>query len=360
MIFPEYIPSVPFYPNKKYSVVLILAWPDTAIKNVTEWYGRIINKISGSKSYKYRYGHSAYCIIEPDGSIRYADFGRYMTSLGFGRARSAHTDPNLTIPIQAKIKVNNKGEKIISNIRDIVHYLASHPNETHGDGRLVFSYNNTISHKKIDEYIEHLQDQHEIPYSPFSKKTTNCARFTSSSISKASQDLWVRFKLSLPELGTPIPVGVCIAGKSTSSKVWEYNLEKRTMSDSSYSRFSASLEIIRNIFITNSEVDTNEIYTDNSSIKKTYPHAQEIIGIGAKAHYLLEDCESLAVYEFRVRRFSNGNRDPDYDIIVACPSNSFSIQNNFTIQHASQKRRTRVRQNETVKDLFFVREYKNN
>jgi hypothetical protein len=360
MLRPKSMPLIPFYQNEKYSIILILAWPDTSIKNVPKWYGRIVDKISGSQSCKYRYGHSAYCIIERDGSISYTDFGRYMTSPGFGRARSAHTDPELTIPIRAKVKVNNKGEKIISNISEIIHYLGSHPNETHGEGRLVFSYNNAVSHKKINKHIQYIQDQHEIPYSPFSKKTTNCARFAASSISKGTKDPLVRLKLWLPELGTPIPVGVCIGGKSSLSKVWEYNTETRIISNSSYSRVSAGLEIIRNIFTPNNEDDASEIYISDSSIKKIYPHAQEIIGIGAKAHYLLEDCEALAVHEFRVRRFSNGKKDPDYDIIVACPSNSFSIQNDFIIQHASHKKRTRVQQNETIKDLLFVREYKNN
>ena len=139
----------------------------------------MVDAISGSRSSAYLYGHSAYCIIERDGSINYTDFGRYMTSFGFGRVRSVSTDPEVTIPIKAKFAQNNKGEYSISNIKEIIHYLGSHPHKTHSEGRLVFSYNNAVSHKKIYEYFEHLQDQYEVRYSPFSRTTTTCARFTS-------------------------------------------------------------------------------------------------------------------------------------------------------------------------------------
>ena len=62
--------------------------------------------------------------------------------------RSKETDFELYIPISAKF---NKGS--LSNLEEILVWIESHPEKTHGTGRMIASINEEIDHKKsIDLY----------------------------------------------------------------------------------------------------------------------------------------------------------------------------------------------------------------
>jgi len=104
----------------KTGAFVALSWPDTRIRNASSWYD-VPMKVIGicKKDGYYHVGHAALLLIDyRNGDVRYFDFGRYHTPLGFGRVRDIQSDPELEINTKAIIE-----EGKIVNIEDILHEL---------------------------------------------------------------------------------------------------------------------------------------------------------------------------------------------------------------------------------------------
>ena len=109
-------------------IIIILAYPDTIVRPA--YWEKLSNfwpKIGVGGRHAIQAGHAALLLIQNNKSeINYYDFGRYITTYGYGRARSKETDPELEISILAKFK-NNK----LSNTEEILLYTERQTKKTH-------------------------------------------------------------------------------------------------------------------------------------------------------------------------------------------------------------------------------------
>lgn len=190
-------------------VILVLSYPDTVVRPA---YSEFSSKIwpffgVGGKD-AVQAGHAALLLINKNnGDVDYYDFGRYITSFGYGRVRSKLTDVELEVPVKAVFK-----NKKLVNINQLLLWLDQHPEKTHGEGRLVASINNSINYNKALAFVNSLINKKEIPYGAFVKNGSNCARFVTDTVINSCEQKRVRTKLKASNIFTPSPIGNAIKG----------------------------------------------------------------------------------------------------------------------------------------------------
>lgn len=83
-----------------------LAWPETYCKQPGACYDGLMNRFGIAKNNFYKVGHAAVLLVNKSRKkCFYFDFGRYHSTFGKGRVRSAETDHDLafnTKPIFSK------------------------------------------------------------------------------------------------------------------------------------------------------------------------------------------------------------------------------------------------------------------
>ncbi|MGY5351905.1 DUF6695 family protein [Wenyingzhuangia sp. IMCC45533] len=190
-------------------VIVVLSYPDTVVRPAyTEFSSKIWPFFGVGGKDAVQAGHAALLLINKQSrSVDYYDFGRYITSFGYGRVRSKDTDVELQIPLKAVFE-----EGKLQNIDELLLWLDAHPEKTHGEGRLVASVNYSINYHKALKYIDSLIQQKEIPYGAFVKRGSNCARFVTDTVINSCQEKSVRTKLKASNLFTPSPIGNAIKG----------------------------------------------------------------------------------------------------------------------------------------------------
>lgn len=154
-------------------IALPISWPDKTAFGDEKWMF-FLKRIGIVKNLHFKVGHAAILLIERStGSIRYYDFGRYLSPRGSGRARSAAFDPRLVISTKARI--SNQGD--IQNLREILEELSEKEEATHGGGRTFFSICTQVSFSKCAAYADKLVAGGPIPYGAFAKDNNSCSRF---------------------------------------------------------------------------------------------------------------------------------------------------------------------------------------
>ena len=83
------------------SAVLVLAWPEVTARG-EEGIIKLLRSIGVVKNVNMMVGHAAMIVAEGS-SLRYYDFGRYITPRRMGRIRSAETDPALTFALMSDV-----------------------------------------------------------------------------------------------------------------------------------------------------------------------------------------------------------------------------------------------------------------
>ncbi len=149
--------------SKNDAFILTLAYPDTIVRISDEKLVPYLKYINvGCENYV-RAGHAALVLIDiQTGHLEYFDFGRYICPQGYGRVRGKITDHELDFPLSAKIKDGD-----LTNLDDILIFLATHPNLTHGEGKLVASVCSAINYKTAKEFIMQLQHKDFVRYGAF-------------------------------------------------------------------------------------------------------------------------------------------------------------------------------------------------
>ncbi|WP_397446344.1 DUF6695 family protein [Polaribacter sp. R77954] len=211
--------------KKNDGIIIILSYPDTVVRPAyREFSSKFWPKIGIGSKHAIQAGHAALLLIRKnDSEIKYFDFGRYITSNGFGRTRSAVTDPELQVKINADFKHNE-----LINLEEILLWIEKHPEKTHGSGRLVAGTNNQINYSEALHFIENLIDLKELPYGAFIKKGTNCARFVTDVIIASTNHKKIKWHLKNSNLFTPSPIGNVIKG-STSEKIYKVQHQEVTL-----------------------------------------------------------------------------------------------------------------------------------
>lgn len=202
--------------------VVILSYPDTVVRPAySEFSSKVWPLFGVGTKHAVQAGHAALLLIEKkSGKVEYFDFGRYITSTGYGRVRSKDTDVELEVPIKAKV-ANDE----VSNLEALLLWLEAHPEKTHGEGRLVAGVNALVDYQKAKDYIAYLVEEKEIAYGAFVKKGSNCARFVTDTLVNSCVNRSVKAKLKTSNLFTPSPIGNVIKG-TTQDKIYEVFQQK--------------------------------------------------------------------------------------------------------------------------------------
>ncbi|PQJ78010.1 DUF6695 family protein [Polaribacter porphyrae] len=321
--------------NKKNDgIIVILSYPDTVVRPAyREFSSKIWPKIGIGSKHAVQAGHAALLLIKKNApKINYFDFGRYITTHGNGRVRSAETDPELLIPLTAKFE-NNK----LTNLKEILLWIENHPEKTHGSGRLIAGINEQIDYNKALKFINNLIDKKELPYGAFIKKGTNCARFVTDTIIASTSNNKIKLHLKNSNLFTPSPIGNVI--KATTSKVI-YKIDSQEIT--SYKNRSI-LKEYKASFFNKFDTEPNLIGTELADTDKfELENGTWLGGIGSGAWFSVE--KQISNQKFLIARYDVlGNKEYEREFIV--DNTSFNINENFEFMHPSNFTEMHIIQN---------------
>ena len=318
-------------------IILTLAYPDTIVMVSKEWFSPLLRYIGIGKKNYLRAGHAALVLINKDtGILEYHDFGRYITPNPMGRVRGCDTDNELHFPIKAEIK-NNR----ITNLNDIIKFLATHPKLTHGEGKLIASVCNAIDYHKARNYITKLQNKHFIRYAAFINNACNCARFVTDSIIESTTNLSIKTKLKKSKWFTPSTVGNVVIADTE-------NYVYQVLETGEIFKFKGSQksENLRCFFDKLKNHTPSFIGTlKPKQVPNLHKKAQWLPGIAAGAWFELHKTEHELEYNFK-RISSYGNIDVHDKFIV--DSNTFNYDLYFEFVHYSNCKFFHIKQNDKI------------
>lgn len=182
---------------------MVIAWPDVTARGDEKWMA-ILKSLGVVKNLNFKVGHAAIILIRrADGAMAYYDFGRYITPRGYGRARSAGSDPRLSLRTRATFAADGN----ISNIPAIVEEMHQIESATHGGGRMFFSIAAGISHDRAVAFADELVNRGPVKYGAIAKGNNSCSRFVAQTLlAGMPQKHAARKHLMFPESGKPSPM----------------------------------------------------------------------------------------------------------------------------------------------------------
>lgn len=153
--------------------LIIIAFPDFYIHYHPVWH-RVVWKFLGfTEGNTIRAGHNCAILVDGDsGGLEYYDFGRYDVPDGYGRARTAQSDPQLALPIKA-----NNGEGKITNLEDIMEQFYDMDYTHHSAGPMYYKVLPSISRAKVKSFVHDTQARGFVDYDIFRKGALNCSRY---------------------------------------------------------------------------------------------------------------------------------------------------------------------------------------
>lgn len=254
--------------------IIVLAFPDTFVKLSDELMCKLLPFVGLGTRTHIKAGHAALVLVEDaTGNAYYYDFGRYITSPGKGRVRGANTDVELEIPFKAVIV-----DGALENIDQFLLWLDSHPEKTHGSGRLIASVCKDINFEKAAAYIDSLQNQESVPYKAFGKKGSNCARFVTETVLSATENSSIIKYLNRNKKFTPSTVGN--VEKCAHSEVFQVLDGGVSIYDS-----TALRENLTNYF----DKKVPDSYKKQHNIQENAPEGSQFLtGIGSSAFFRLK------------------------------------------------------------------------
>ncbi len=185
----------------KSGIAIALAWPETYCKQAGGWYDGLLKSLGFNRDHYYQAGHAALLLIRKfDLEIHYFDFGRYHAPIGFGRVRSAQTDPELALSLTAEW--SSSGE--LKNLPAILKALNANP-AYHGDGVLHASTSKVDFEKAIAKAQE-IQGFSPVKYGPFTFGGSNCSRFVNTVLLHSRPGIYKKLRLYFPWTLTPSPM----------------------------------------------------------------------------------------------------------------------------------------------------------
>lgn len=184
-------------------LALVMAWPDQTARGDEQWMA-VLKRLGIVKNLNFKVGHAAMVLIHRQtGTLSYFDFGRYITPRGYGRARSAESDPRLTLETKAHVDDGNN----ITNIDAILAELRQIEHATHGGGRLFFSITTGLSYQRAKRFATAIVDQGPIKYGAIANGNNSCSRFVAQVLLAGfTSKHRARRRLILPECIKPSPM----------------------------------------------------------------------------------------------------------------------------------------------------------
>lgn len=327
-------------------IIIVMAYPETIVMVADEWYSPLLRYIGIGKKDYLRAGHAALVLIDKErGDLEYHDFGRYITAEPNGRVRGVKYDRELDFPLKAKIKDGK-----IENLEEILAFLSTHPELTHGEGKLIASVCDKVDYAKAKSHIVGMQEQGAIRYAAFMKDASNCARFVTTTLVASVTDKKIRKKLVKSQQFTPSTVGNVVLG-DTNSFVYEVDQGDIKKFDSSVSKINREYFLDKlPSHVVNYSGTLNPII-----IEGLHENAQWLSGIAAGAWYELTKVEALNDGELRFRRIApNGRLDID---AVFASENGFALEREFKVVHNSNCFYCNVEQDGKRYKLKYLRDF---
>lgn len=322
-------------------VIVVLSYPDTIVRPAhSEFSSKIWPFFGVGGKNGVQAGHAALLLIEKKtGKVDYFDFGRYITSYGYGRVRSKEVDVELEVPLEAKFKNDE-----LLNINELLLWLDKNPEKTHGEGRLVASINNDIDYEKATSFIDNLINKKEIAYGVLIKEGSNCARFVTDTLINSCVNKKVRTRLKASNLFTPSPIGNVIKGTTKEEIFMVYNQKI-----SRYENRSIVKEYC-DCFFKKIDIEINKIGTELPN-KEVFElnNATWLGGIGSGAWFKIED-DNNGVYQI-ARYTANGVND--FKGKFQLKSKGFDLKKEYRFTHPTNCKEAFVIQDE--KEFLFSR-----
>lgn len=275
-------------------IILTLAYPETIVMVADEWYSKYLYRLGIGKQNYVRAGHAALVLINKStGILEYHDFGRYITPEPYGRVRGKDTDHELDFSIIATIENDE-----ITNLNEILEFLATHPRLTHGDGTLYASVCNYIHYREARVHITMMQNRHFIRYAAFAKNACNCARFVTDALIAGLTDDSVKQKLIRSKWFTPSTIGNVVIA-NTGSDVYQVS-DNGTIGIFKSSIKKVNNQLFRDRLPSHQPNFIGTLEPKHNEVKES--RAQWLSGIAAGAWFELYDLSHD--FEVRFRRIS--------------------------------------------------------
>nr|WP_321231843.1 DUF6695 family protein [uncultured Psychroserpens sp.] len=328
-------------------IILTLAYPETIVSHAKEWYSPFLRFLCVGNKKHVRAGHAALVLIDKStGVLEYYDFGRYITSVPNGRIRGRETDFELNFPITAHIE-----NDAIKNLDEILKFLATHPELTHGSGNLHASVCNAIDYEKSKAHITAMQSKGLIRYAAFKKEASNCSRFVTDNLIASVTNNSIKNKLIASKSFTPSTIGNVVKADTENyvymvSEAGEISKFDSTVSKENRRLFLDTLKGYKSSLVGTLEPKHNHIKE---------AHAQWLSGIGTGAWFEIYDLANKN--EFRFRRISPyGNIDCDG--IYKITSEGFDIQSEHQFVYYSNCQFFHIVQNDMTFRFEFQENYR--
>lgn len=297
----------------KTGIAVALAWPETYCKQAGGWYDDLLTSLGFNRGHYYRAGHAALVLIRKfDSEIHYFDFGRYHAPKGHGRVRSATTDPELALSVQASWSASGK----ILNLDEIMAALNANP-AYHGDG-ILYASTTAIDFNRAFVKAQEIQNQSPIVYGPFTYGGSNCSRFVNTVLLHSRPGVFQWLRLYFPWTFTPTPM----------------------------SNVRALGKIFKNGRPNEKEIPTclhPEFTLPEPRLPETLPHhAQWLSGEGAGSWFTVDEFFG----EFLIHRFSPSGQ-PEFGGVYEFvnPAEELDLYEPFEVVHLSHFQQIRIHQN---------------
>jgi hypothetical protein len=307
--------TLEFLAKNKNAAVIPLAWPEMTARGQEKLW-EVLRKIGIVKNINFKVGHAA-MVVALDTEFLYYDFGRYITPMGYGRTRSAETDPKLSL--YTKPKWSDEGR--LTNLEELCGELESIKHATHGDGPMFASINHETNPFRLFEYIHSIINHGYIKYNALIRSHSNCARFVAQAI-QAGWDKKSHFRrrFIIPVTLAPTPYfNVLAASENGKYIIWEKGkgtFFKNKIRHSLKELLSKSYESFtsKSAKILPSDALPGQYYPPKSKPENLSDHVLFLGGIGEAAWHEVEifDEDKLKMTRF----FSTGEFEfeAEYDV----------------------------------------------
>jgi hypothetical protein len=168
----EIFTHINLFKNMSEGLIIPIAWPDTTARGDERWY-KMLKSAGIVKNLNFKVGHAAVILVNLNsGCLYYYDFGRYITPRGYGRTRSAVSDPKLKINSKAIIQGGR-----ITNMEAICHELKLNSEATHGKGPMYFSISDIIHFDAAKNLADQYVERGSMLYGAIASGNSSCSRF---------------------------------------------------------------------------------------------------------------------------------------------------------------------------------------
>ena len=341
-------------------VAFVLGWPDEKVY-AEGWIHPILMKTGIVKEMGYRVGHSALVLVNPsDRSLEYYDFGRYVTPPGKGRMRGAATDPDVLIPLKAKI--DDQGR--VANLEEIALFFSLNTQITHGGGTTFMSVCASFNYARAKIFLQRIQDRGSVRYGATGFGSLNCSRFVVQTLIAGVEALPKKLRLMFPESGRANSLGNVI-NAADGGKVWK--IKDQEIETLFLNRFDAIVYTYRNakIAFTGKRREAyRKVSQSGQYIAPEKPQSLQhqpvewLGGLGAGMWLRLEQPEGLKKESYRVTRYEKDGQKI-FDIVCRPASKDQAVDLNqpYHFTYDTNQLKASILQNGSVITLYFEGHY---